>query len=89
MLSKHNPYCRLISKKVYEVERYLDLVYCINNEGTEESLEVYYYRISDNSGHFYRSYRWLESDIPEKYYFHFEDLKSYVSDVPDGHKLIL
>lgn len=88
-LSKHNPYCKLISKFVYDGVRQIEFVYGKDNVTGVESLEAYYYKLDDNSGTFYRSYYWNTDDIPENYIEHFEDLKIHEVSVPEGYKLSL
>lgn len=88
-IESHNPYCRLVGQLVFLDGKYIELVYGIENDGTNEGLEAYFYNVDDYSEGHYRSYRWLDDRIPKKYINQYEKLKSHVNEVPEGHKLTL
>lgn len=86
-LTKHNPDFRLIETMVYFDGKYVNLVYCVSNNGENEGLEAYYHKTKDYAEHFYRSYRWETNKIPPKYIKYFNRLKQFISKVPNGQKL--
>lgn len=89
MLNKHNPNFKLISKMIFLDGKHIELVYCISNGGSDEGMEAYYFNSSERSEGHYRSYRWNEDEIPNKYMNYYSELRSYLSEVPEGHKLNL
>lgn len=89
MTERHNPKCKLVQKGIKDGGKYIQLVYGVENDGTNEGLEAYYLKTADESDGHYRSARWGIEEIPKKYEDDFNELKSYVRDVPEGHKLII
>ena len=87
-IQAHNPYCKLVGEWISLDNKLVELVYAVGNDGTNEGLEAYFYRYGLSKPH-YRSYRWLDGKIPQKYTEHYEKLKSYVNEVPEGHKLTI
>jgi hypothetical protein len=84
-MQKHNPDYKLVSKDLHEPNRLIELVYGISNEGENEGLEAYYFKKDKSQGH-YRSFRWDADSIPSIYEGHFEQLKQYAPETPEGHK---
>lgn len=84
-----NPYFKLIEKTIYRNGKYIDLVYGISNTGNHEGLDAYYRKTSNKAEHFYRSYRWLDYQIPIIFLEEYEHLKLLIKEVPNGHKLVI
>lgn len=80
----HNPHYKLVSTYKIIEGKSLNLVYGVSNEGENEGLEVYFL---DDTGNFYRSYRYTPENLPKKYLNYFNSLKAYVKEVPSGHKM--
>lgn len=89
MLKRHNPNYKLVEGMIYDNGKYVNLVYGISNDGDGEGLEAYYYKSNNKTSHFYRSYRWDNDNIPQKFKNYYDKLKSYVDEVPNGHKLTI
>lgn len=84
-IEKHNPYYKLVSAHIDDGQKHIELVYGISNEGKNEGMEAYYYR--DNEIGHYRSYRWLDGNIPQKFNEWYIALRENVKHCPNGHKL--
>lgn len=79
-ITTHNQDCRLIETMINFEGKYVNLVYCVSNEGEREALEAYYHKTKDYAEHFYRSYRWETGKIPPKYIKYFNRLKKNSSE---------
>jgi len=94
--TKHNPYFKLVSKYItgYDLFKYgytgratkVQFVYSISNKGEHEGLELYFYGKSSMSGH-YMSKRYLTDKLPKRYDLIFNELKTLLPEVKEGHKL--
>ena len=60
---KHNPDYKLAEVSKFNGKSFLDIVYGIANDGTNEGLEIYYKH--EENGHFYTSRRYLSTEIPK------------------------
>lgn len=86
---KHNSYCKLIEIRLTYDRGYMLLVYGIENDGTNEGLEIYYHKVDDKVGNFFTSRRWIGNKIPIKHKKTFNYLKSFVDHCLPGHKIIV
>lgn len=80
----HNKYCKLIKTSIFNGTSFLDLVYGIENNGTNEGLEVYYKK--ESNGHFHKSRRFDTNNIPTIYKGYFFALKKLTRYIKEGHK---
>lgn len=86
--SPHNPDYKLIGNVIKQGNRKIEFVYGISNSGNNEGMEVYFYR-KHTHNHFYTSRRYTENNLPKAYTSIFHELKTYLPQVKEGHKLTL
>lgn len=83
----HNPHSKLIETTIFNGSNFLTLVWGIDNNGTNEGLEVYFKKEKD--AHFYTSRRYPLSKIPSHYKRYFDALKEFAPKVKDGNKITI